>query len=152
MSPCCLPAGVWMVTMVTRSWVRGATVAPACALMGRAVDGSFPTAATFWLTSWCVCAAPATKVRTHTHTPKTHTVHRFVSCRCDTPHLRSSRLHKQIIPLSLKTSACFLFPVPCRCQVRPVCSRLLRQPAGARRPLHALPVQQQHRHARPGLV
>lgn len=83
-----------MVTMVTQSWVRGATVAPACAPMGRAVDGSFLTAATFWPTSWCVCAAPATKV--HTRAPKTHTVHKFVSCRCDTSHFTSSCLHKHI--------------------------------------------------------
>ncbi len=64
-----LPPGAWTVTMVTQSWVQAATVGPACAPMARAVDASFLTAVTFWLirTSWCVCAAPATKVYKHTH-------------------------------------------------------------------------------------
>lgn len=80
----CSPAGVWTVTTVTRSWAQEATVAPACAPMGRAVDATFPTAVTLWLTSWCVCAALATKVynHTHTHTPKTLSLHPgFVSRR-----------------------------------------------------------------------
>lgn len=62
----CTPAGVWTVTTVTRSWAQEATVDPACAPTGRAVDATFPTAVTHWLTSWCVCAALATKVHTTT--------------------------------------------------------------------------------------
>lgn len=55
--------------MVTQSWVQVATVVPVCARMARAVGASSPTAVTFWLirTSWCVCAALATKVYKHTH-------------------------------------------------------------------------------------
>lgn len=53
-----------MVTTVTQSWVQVVTVAPVCAPTDRAVDASFLTAVTFCLTltSWCVCAALATKV------------------------------------------------------------------------------------------
>lgn len=60
--------GVWMVTMVTQSWVQVATVGPVFALTGHRVDVSFLTAVTFWQTptSWCVCAAQATKVYKHT--------------------------------------------------------------------------------------
>ncbi len=39
-----------------------------------------------------------------------------------------------------------------RCQVWRVRSRLFREPSGAWWPLLALPVQQQHRHARPGVL
>lgn len=54
--------------MATQSWAPGATVDPACAPMGPAVDVSLPTAVTFChtLTRWCVCAALDTKVRKHT--------------------------------------------------------------------------------------
>ena len=56
-----------MVTMAIPSWVQVATVVPACAPMDPAADASSPTAATSTITatSWCVCAALATKVQTH---------------------------------------------------------------------------------------
>lgn len=61
------PPGVWMVTTAIQSWVRAATVAPACVLKARRVDATSPTAVMSWLSSWCVCAVLATKVDTHTH-------------------------------------------------------------------------------------
>lgn len=125
----CSPAGVWTVTTVTRSWAQEATVAPACAPMGRAVDATFPTAVTLWLTSWCVCAALATKVYT-----------------CCSSCLSMSLNYPTRPECALSVLAA------CRRQVRRVRPGLLREPAGARRALHALPVQQQHRHARPGLL
>lgn len=63
----CSPAGVWTVTTVTQSWALEVTVVPACAPMGRAADATFLTAATLWLTSWCVFAALVTKVHTRMH-------------------------------------------------------------------------------------
>ena len=61
-------AGVWMVTMVSQSWVQVATVGPVFAQTGHRVDVNFLTAVTSQqtLTSWCVCAAQATKVHRHT--------------------------------------------------------------------------------------
>jgi len=58
-----------MVTMVTQNWVQEATVALVCVQTGHVVVGSLQTAVTFWPTptSWCVCAATATKVCKHRH-------------------------------------------------------------------------------------
>lgn len=55
--------------MVTPSWVQVTTVARACAPTARAAHASLRTAVTFrnTLTSWCVCAAPGTKVQSSAH-------------------------------------------------------------------------------------
>lgn len=84
--------------MATQSWAQVTTVAPACAPMARAVDASFLTAVTCWVTSWCVCAARATKV--HTHTPVTfHSIHQEQICfRVNSLSKRhTSSLHTQTL-------------------------------------------------------
>lgn len=56
---------------MTHSWAQVATVVLVCVQMGHAVDGSLQTAVTSYITptSWCVCAAPATKVPGVTSAP-----------------------------------------------------------------------------------
>lgn len=50
--------------MATQSWVQAATVVPARVPKAREVDATSPTAVTSWISSWCVCAVPATEVQT----------------------------------------------------------------------------------------
>lgn len=91
-----------MVTTATQCWARAATVDPACAPTGLAAYASLPTAVTFWLTptSWCVCVAPATKVRSLS---RMFCLQRFKCKASSSLHLAHTS-HKQHSVISLLTS------------------------------------------------